>query len=293
MSSAEPSIPSTDLFAGERPALLGLAYRMLGSLTDAEDVVQEAWLRWSTADHATIANPAAWLTTVTTRLSLDRLRTLRRRREAYVGPWLPEPVATRAGPEEHAEMAESLCLAFLVVLDTLSPTERAVLLLADVFGMSFTDVAEAVGRTPEASRQIASRARRKVHGKAPPPVTAADHRLLDRLVAATARGDMTGLMALLDADVVLITDGGPHRHAARRPVQGVERVARLAINLAPRFGGAPVSVMAVNNRPSIVIHHHEEPVVIQADHRSERVTVIRVMMNPDKLAGLSAVPPLV
>src|SRR6516162_1456919 len=108
MSSAEPSIPSTDLFARERPALLGLAYRMLASLTDAEDVVQEAWLRWSTTDHTKIANPAAWLTTVTTRLSLDRLRTVRRRREAYVGPWLPEPVATRAGPEEHSEMAESL-----------------------------------------------------------------------------------------------------------------------------------------------------------------------------------------
>jgi RNA polymerase sigma-70 factor (ECF subfamily) len=292
MSSAEPSIPSTDIFAEERPALLGLAYRMLGSLTDAEDVAQEAWLRWSSADHATIANPAAWLTTVTTRLSLDRLRTLRRRREAYVGPWLPEPVATREGPEERAEMAESLSLAFLIVLDTLSPTERAVFLLADVFGLSFADVAEAVGKTPEACRQIASRARRKVHGKVPPQVTAADHHLLGGLVAATASGDMTRLMALLDADVVLISDGGPHRHAARRPVQGVERVARLAINLASRFSQAPVSVMVVNNRPSIVIYHHEGPVVLQADQTADRITVIRVMMNPDKLAGLSAVPSL-
>jgi RNA polymerase sigma-70 factor (ECF subfamily) len=266
---------------------------MLGSFTDAEDVVQEAWLRWSTTDHEKIANPAAWLTTVTTRLSLDRLRTVRRRREAYVGPWLPEPVATRAGPEEHSEMAESLSLAFLIVLDTLSPTERAVFLLADVFGTSFADVADALGKSPEACRQIASRARRKVHGKVPPPVSAADHHLLDRLIAATESGDVTRLMALLDADVVFVSDGGPHRHAARRPVQGAERVARLVINLAPRFGRAPVSVMLVNNRPSIVIHHRDGPVVVQADRRGARITIIRVMMNPDKLAGLGRVPSLV
>jgi RNA polymerase sigma-70 factor (ECF subfamily) len=293
VNSAGPAIPSTELFAQERPALLGVAYRMLASLTDAEDVVQEAWLRWSTTDQAKIANPAAWLTTVTTRLSLDRLRTVRRRREAYVGPWLPEPVATRAGPEEHAEMAESLSLAFLIVLDTLTPVERAVFLLADVFRMSFADVAETVGKTPEACRQIASRARRKVQGKVPPPVSATDHDLLERLLAATASGDVDRLMALMDADVVFVSDSGPHRHAARRPVRGADRVVRLVINLAPRFGPAPVSVMLVNNRPSIVIHHGDGPVVVQADHRGGRITVIRVMMNPDKLAGLSAVPLLV
>jgi RNA polymerase sigma-70 factor (ECF subfamily) len=190
-------------------------------------------------------------------------------------------------------MAESLSLAFLIVLDTLTPVERAVFLLADVFRMSFADVAETVGKTPEACRQIASRARRKVQGRAPPPVTAADHYLLERLLAATASGDVDQLMALMDADVVFVSDGGPHRHAARRPVRGVDRVARLVINLAPRFGPAPVSVMLVNNRPSIIIHHRDGPVVVQADHRGGRVTVIRVMMNPDKLAGLSAVPSLV
>jgi RNA polymerase sigma-70 factor (ECF subfamily) len=285
-------VTETDAFAGERPNLLGLAYRMLGSLSDAEDVVQEAWLRWSTADRASIVNPAAWLTTVTTRLALDRTRAVRRRREAYVGPWLPEPVATTPGPEDRAELAESLTLGFLVVLDALNPTERAVFLLADVFGTPFADIAAAVGKSEAACRQIASRARRKVRGKDPPPLAAADGGLLERLVAATVCGDVAAALSLLDPDVVLTSDSGPNRHAARRPIQGRDRVVRLFVNLAKRLEPGPISALTVNNRPSIVIGQDDGPIVVQADEREGRIVAIRVLMNPDKLAGLEAPPPL-
>ena len=275
-----------DAFTDERPALLGLAYRMLGSLSDAEDVVQEAWVRWSAADRSDIANPAAWLTTVTTRLALDRTRTLKRRRESYVGAWLPEPVAVSAGPEERTELAESLTLGFLVLLDTLNPTERAVFLLADVFATPFADIAAAVGKSEEACRQIASRARRKVHLKAPPPLASGDRSLLERLVVAITAGDVAQTIALLDPDVVLVSDGGPNRRAARRPVTGAYRVSRLMINLTKRIGANPVSTLMVNNRPSLVINHPDGRIILQTDERDGRISAIRVLMNPEKLAGI-------
>jgi RNA polymerase sigma factor (sigma-70 family) len=163
---------SFQVFETERPRLLGLAYRLLGARADADDVVQDAWLRWHSADRGQIANPAGWLTTVTTRLALDRLRQLARRRQAYVGPWLPEPISTEHTPEEHTELAESLTLGFLVVLERLAPVERAVLLLADVFGEPYSVISAAVGKSDSACRQTASRARRKVRAAAPVPATA-------------------------------------------------------------------------------------------------------------------------
>jgi RNA polymerase sigma-70 factor (ECF subfamily) len=283
---------TSDAFTNERPALLGLAYRMLGSLSDAEDVVQDAWLRWSAADRSSIRNPAAWLTTVTTRLALDRTRTVRRRRETYVGPWLPEPVATDPSPEDRAELAESLTLGFLILLDTLSPTERAVLLLADVFATPFADVAAALGKSEEACRQIASRARRKLHRKQPRPASIADRNLLEELVMATTRGDVTSVLSLLDPEVVLETDGGPNRRAARRPFRGADRVARLGIKLIHQVDQYPMTRMVVNNRPSIVIDHPDGPIVAQADEQNGRIVAIRVLMNPDKLAGLQTIPRL-
>src|SRR3984957_17232196 len=154
LSADALSADSLELFEGQRPRLLGLAYRLVGGRADAEDVVQEAWIRWKAADRAAIANPGGWLTTVTTRLALDRLRQVKRRREAYVGPWLPEPISTARTPEEHSDLAESLTLGFLVVLDKLSPVERAVLLLIDVFGEPYSVIASSVGKSEVACRQI-------------------------------------------------------------------------------------------------------------------------------------------
>ncbi|HET6875489.1 MAG TPA: sigma-70 family RNA polymerase sigma factor, partial [Acidimicrobiales bacterium] len=179
-SAQEPPEP----FEAARPRLLGLAYRMLGSRADAEDVVQEAWLRWHSSDQTGIARPEAWLTTTTTRLALDRLRTVRRRREEHLGPWLPEPILTVPGPEDVVELAETLTLGFLTLLDRLDPLERAVVLLADVFDVDFADIAESVGRTPAACRQIASRARRRLRGAGRERVADHERRIVGELLAA-------------------------------------------------------------------------------------------------------------
>ncbi len=280
-----------DPFDAERPRLLGLAYRMLGSLADAEDVVQDAWIRWQRTDRDAVDNPAAWLTTATTRLALDRIRTLARRREDYVGPWLPEPVALVADdPAVATEQAESLTLGFLVVLDALSATERAVFLLADVFGEPYSTIAAAVGKSEENCRQIASRARRKVRSARPPEVAPAGPDVLAALLAATASGDIDAVLELLDTDVVLVSDGGPDRKAARRPVVGASRVARLLSNLASRAaaGGADlgVEIGSVNGEAVVVFGLPDGPLVAGADVADGRVVAVRILRNPAKLTHL-------
>jgi RNA polymerase sigma-70 factor (ECF subfamily) len=286
------SAEGADPFAGERPRLLGLAYRMLGSLADAEDVVQDAWLRWAGADQAKILNPAAWLTTTTTRLALDRMRTLSRRREDYVGPWLPEPVSlaadttASADPQAATELAESMTLGFLVVLDTLSATERAVFLLADVFGEPYAAIAAAVGKTEDNCRQIASRARRKVRAARKPETAAASAELLAELLTATASGDIDGLLALLDTDVVLLSDGGPDRRAARRPVVGPEKVARFMVNLARRLASFSVEVGSLNGEVVVIFHLPDGPMVLGGDVVDGRFVGLQWQRNPDKLTHL-------
>ncbi len=270
-------------FAAERPRLLGLAYRMLGTVSDAEDVVQEAWLRWNRADPATVERPVAWLTTVTTRLALDRVRTLKRRREDYVGPWLPEPVAVQRTPEAAAEVADSLTLGFLVVLDRLNPQERAVFLLAEVFGEPYAAVAAAVGKTENNCRQIARRARRKVRDQRPPEVSPATMETLGRMVNAVLDADVDGLLALMDADVTLVSDGGANRTAARRPVVGRDRVARFVLNIGTRAAGAPAEFVELNGAPALRIDLPEGPVVLSADEREGRIVALRAVLNPDKL----------
>lgn len=284
------------VFAEQRPRLVGLAYRMLGSLADAEDVVQEAWLRWDRSDTATIERPAAWLTTVTSRLAVDRLRAQRRRREDYVGPWLPEPVTTPhltaegdRGPEAAAELTESLELGFLVVLDTLGPVERVVFVLADVFAVPYAEIAEAVERSPEACRQIASRARRRVAearaGRRP-----ADEGLLGELVGAIAAGNAAAVIELLAPGVVLTSDGGPRRHAARRPVVLPERVARLLVNLAARMPlDGTIGIEQVNCAPALVVRGSETMVLtVECEPDGGAVERVRLLLNPDKLAGVAA-----
>lgn len=294
------------VFEAERARLTGLAYRMLGSLADAEDVVSEAWLRFQRSGPDAIERPAAWLTTVTSRLAIDRLRAISSRREEYVGPWLPDPVSTGADrtrvpvptapaiedPAEQVALSESLTLGFLVVLDRLAPLERAVFLLADVFGEPYANIAEAVGRSEVACRQIASRARRRVREERADRA-AADEDLLAGLVGALVLGDVDGVLALLSPDVVLTSDGGPERHAARRPVLGADRVARFLLNLARRTPeGADMAIEVVNAAPALVIRHPELPAVVAADRDgSGRVAAVRLLLNPTKFRSLDAAFP--
>ncbi len=273
-------------FEAERPRLLGLAYRMLATWADAEDVVQDVWLKAQAADG--IERPAAWLTTVTTRACLDRIRATRRRREEYVGPWLPEPVVSVAGPEDAAELSESLTLGFLTVLERLQPIERAVFLLADVFAVRFSDIAAAVGRSEVACRQIASRARRRLAAGPARHTTGAstaERAVVDELLAAFVRGDVDGALQRLAPDVVCVSDGGAARRAARRPVVGRQRVARLLSNLAQRVpAGASVAPASVNGDPGIVVTVDGSiDFVIAFEVDDGRVAAIWIVRNPDKL----------
>jgi len=280
------SVAGDDVFAAQRARLIGLAYRMLGSLTDAEDIVQETWIRWEQADRSRLASPAAWLTTVTTHLAIDRLRSGSRRREEYPGSWLPEPIVQEAGPEEAAELADSLSLGFLVLLDELSPVERAVFILTDVFAMSSSDTASIVGKSPAACRQIASRARRRVQGARPPTASAADRAVVDGLAAALAAGDVAGVLARLAPDVVSVADGGAARRAARRPVVTAPRVARYLINLTARYAGRmDIAAATVNGDVGYVVNIDGSiDQVISFSVVDGLVQEIRIMRNPAKLA---------
>jgi RNA polymerase sigma-70 factor, ECF subfamily len=300
------SDPRTDRFTAERARLVGLAYRMLGSRTDAEDVVQEAWLRYAAAaDADEPTNPAAWLTTVTSRLALDRLRSAPVRREQYVGPWLPEPVRTSFGdlgaeavaggdPADIVDRAASLTLGFLVVLDTLTPEDRTVFLLADVFAVPFAEIAEVVGRSPEACRQAASRARRRIRDAGAPQQGRADDAnwdLAGRFAVAVGSGDLDATLALLAPDVTLVSDGGPSRHAARRPVVGADRVARFLVNVAAkRPEGTTVEMAEINSGPALISRAPgEAPVVWTMEAGPDgRIAALRMVLAPEKLVALDA-----
>jgi RNA polymerase sigma-70 factor, ECF subfamily len=292
------AVPEIDVLEQERPRLRALAYRMLGSMADADDVVQdvaERWHRLGPAGRAELDRPGAWLTTVCTRRALDQLDSARRRRESYVGPWLPEPVLTSSDPAEDVELADSLTLGFLVVLDRLAPLERAVFLLADVFREPFADIALAVGRSEEACRQLASRARRRVRDErrvvVSPPLDGADQsRLLHAFVAACVAGDVEGLKQLLVDDVVLVSDGGPHVRAARRPVLGPHRVSRLMLGLVGRFpADAAVELRDVNGEPGLLATREGRVwFVLVCETDGEQIVAIRIVLNPEKLQYLAA-----
>ena len=291
------SVADVERFEHERPRLVGLAYRLLGSLADAEDIVQEAWLRWQQTDREGIEQPAAWLTTVTSRIGLDRLRARQRDRADYVGPWLPEPIVVpmdTADPAHHAELSDSLTTAFLVLLEELSPTERLVLLLADVFDQPFAEISAILGRSRDACRQLASRARRKVRaaeaprrgrGGAVDPVALV---AAGAFVDAARRGDQQALLELLAPDAVLVSDGGAEQHAARRPVVGADRVSRFVLNLARRLpSGVAVEPCWVNGAPGNAAWVRGVPAFIQAfEVEDGRITRISIVSNPDKLHGL-------
>jgi RNA polymerase sigma-70 factor, ECF subfamily len=283
-------------FTASRSKLFGIAYRMTGSVADADDLVQETWVRWQQADRGTIGAPEGWLVRVVSNLSIDRSRSAASRRVDYVGPYLPEPVQARESaddPAAAAELADSLTFAFLVMLDELSPDERAVLLLHDVFGHSFDEVAELVGRSPAAVRQLASRSRRRladVRGS-----TQRDQRretaALQGLVEGLLHGDAERVLGLLRSDVVLLSDGGPSRHAARRPVVGADRAGRLLLNLAKKsppdivlewmeLNGGTALRCLVDGRTDYVM-------TVDVDDES-RIDRIFIQLCPDKLAHLDA-----
>lgn len=290
-----------EVFERARPRLLGVAYRMLGTVADAEDIVQEAWLRWQSSE-VTPERPDAWLTTVTARLALDLLRSAQHRRERYTGPWLPEPVTTEPEPDEMAIRAESLTLGFFAVLESLSPLERAVFLLADVFAVPYAQIAPTVDRSEVACRQIASRARRRLRAARPPrgdtqataPPSEAQWRLVDTFTTALATGDVTGALRCLAPDSVLVSDGGAQRHAARRPVVGPDRIVRFLGNLTKRFVGAyEVAPAVLNGWPGLVFRAAGVPDLAAAfDVADSGVRGIYLMNNPDKLRHLDATWPV-
>ena len=295
--TADPDDPDDpdDQFERERPRLVGVAYRMLGTVPDAEDVVQNVWFRWNRLTPGEVDRPAAWLTTATTRLALDHLRSVRRRRESYVGPWLPEPLVREDGPAESAELAESLRLGFLTLLDELEPTERAVFLLSDVFGVPFAEIATTVGKSDVACRQIASRARRRIRRPTARTDAGSGRAVVDALLVALASGDLERVMAHLAPDVVCVSDGGATRRAARRPVVGAERVARFLVNLTHRHLGAmEVRMVLVGGDPGTVITLDGVIDLVTAfEVDGDRVVAVRSVRNPDKLVNVGRPVPLV
>jgi RNA polymerase sigma-70 factor, ECF subfamily len=283
---------SQDPFEAVRPRIRGLAYRMLGTLADADDVAQDTWLRWQAAGGADVANAEAWLVTAATRLCLDRLRSAARTREVYPGPWLPEPIVTDSGPQGAAELSDSLSLGFLLLLDQLEPVERAVFVLADVFKVPYAEIATTVGRSPAACRQIASRARRRLQpDKAPHQAAAGDRELVSGLLRALASGDVNEVIARLAPDVVCLTDGGPRRRAARRPVIGSSRVARLLIAVARRNGHLAARSAVVGGLAGAVLWAGDAVEQVMAVTSEDRViTSVYFVGNPDKFTSVGQPP---
>ena len=279
-----------DPFVTHRRLLFTVAYEMLGSAADAEDVVQEAWLKWTGVDQATVRDPRAYLVRIVTRKALDQLRVLARRREDYVGPWLPEPLLTSPDVAEDVELADSLSMAMLLVLETLTPTQRAVFVLREVFDFGYDELAEAVGKSPAAVRQIASRARERVAERRPRgTVSAAETRgALEALQRALVTGDLQDLVDLLAPDVVVLGDGGGIKQALPRPVVGADRVARLlAAGMATGWGSMTAELTQVNGWPALILRLDGQlDSVLSMRVEDGLVTGIYTVRNPEKLTGI-------
>jgi RNA polymerase sigma-70 factor (TIGR02957 family) len=287
-----------DPFVDHRSLLFTVAYGMLGSAADAEDVVQETWLRWADIGDAArddVRDPRAYLVQMVTRQALNRLRTLARQREDYVGEWLPEPLLTSPDVAEDVELAESVSIAMLTVLETLGPAERAVFVLREVFDVPYDQIAEAVGKSSEAVRQIAHRARRHVSSRRPRMEVSRteQQRVVERFLATLATGDVQGLMDVLAPDVVLVADGGGLAPAVRHPIEGMERVAGFLSRFSQVAPGAEVATLLINGAVAARIDPAGEfntaLTFVVEDGRIARVYVIR---NPHKLGRLEEVAEL-
>jgi len=285
-----PDGDAADQFQSLRPGLIRLAYRMLGSVAEAEDVVQEAYIRWHQTDRSVIREPAAFLSRTVTRLCLDILRSARVRRETYVGPWLPEPVLE---PEADAEEAEDLSLTLMLALERLSPLERAAFLLHDVFGLGFDEVAATLDRDPAACRQLAARARKNVRAARPRYRVAQDEgrRMADAFLAASRSGDLTTLRTILAENIVAYTDGGGIRNAALNPLFGFRRVSGLFMGVArkTKFQMPPVLYKGpINGLPGFVtLEQDGMPQTTALDIQDSRIVGIYMVRNPEKLRHLS------
>jgi RNA polymerase sigma-70 factor (ECF subfamily) len=282
------------VFAEVRPRLFGIAYRMLGSASDAEDLLQEAWVRWQTADRSVVRNPAAYLATATTRLAINATQSAYARHEVYVGPWLPEPVDTSADPALGAERAAALELAVLVLLEKLTPTERAAYVLREAFDYPYDQIAEIVQTTESTARQHVSRARKHLADERRAPVDAPEQqRLLTAFVAAARAGDLAALEELFAADVVSYADGGGAvRGASRVPVHGPRELAKIVRAYAPRFwDGVEVEPAMVNGAHAVLVRREGALYAVIAISASyDGIDQVLWLMNPAKLAGLSGGP---
>ena len=295
---------SARVFDEHRSLLIAVAYRILGSVTDAEDTVQEAWLRWSGVNPSDVRDPRAFLVRVTTRLAIDRLRRAKIRRESYVGPWLPEPILTGRDVAEEVALAESVSMAMLVVLETLSPLERAVFVLREAFGLRYAEIADILGRKEEAVRQLGRRARDHIQERRSRFDTdeSEQRRVTERFLEATSTGDLEALMAVLSPEVTLVADGGGRALAPRRPIRGAEKVAAFLLAVATeermaRFlrsvGSEPivadlrVRVAPVNGGPGILVVSGDKPIsALVLDVSEGVVRTIHLVANPEKLAGV-------
>ncbi|MER6816950.1 RNA polymerase sigma-70 factor [Spirillospora sp. NPDC000708] len=288
LAGADPMESATEAFVAHRSLLFTVAYEMLGSATDAEDVLQETWLRWVGVDRATVREERAYLVRIVTRQALDRLRALRRRKESYVGPWLPEPLLTAPDVAEDAELADSVSMAMLLVLETLQPTERAVFVLREVFDLDYDEIAEAVGKSPAAVRQLAYRARshvaaRRPRGTATPAETRAALQAFQRAVET---GELQSLLDILAPDVVALNDGGGVRHALPRPIVGVGDVARLlAAGWWRRDAERVLEPVEVNGAPGLLVRVDGEiDGVVAVQVENGRVAGLYHVRNPEKLS---------
>jgi RNA polymerase sigma-70 factor (ECF subfamily) len=285
---------ATEAFVAYRNLLFTVAYEMLGSAADAEDVLQETWLRWTRVDPGEVRDQRAYLVRITTRQALNRLRTMSRRKEAYVGPWLPEPLLTAPDVAEDVELAESVSMAMMLVLETLSPTERAVFVLREAFDVSYDEIAAAVGKSPAAVRQIAYRARRHVDARRPRAVVSpgearAAVRAFQRALESR---DLQGLLDVLAPEVVLLNDGGGIKQASRRPITGADKVARVIVGGLGKAEGTfalTLDPTVVNGTPALVLRMDGELDGILAIRvEGALITGLYYVRNPEKLTRVGA-----
>ncbi|MHB9759221.1 RNA polymerase sigma-70 factor [Streptomyces sp. BYX5S] len=279
---------SSDPFVTHRSLLFTVAYEMLGSAADAEDVLQESWLRWAEADRTEVRDPRAYLVRIVTRQSLNRLRTLSRRREDYVGQWLPEPLLTSPDVADDVELAESVSIALLTVLETLGPTERAVFVLREVFDVPYGEIAEAVGKTSATVRQIARRARDHVAARRPRVKVARTEQqaVVERFLTAMSTGNLQALMEVMAPDVVMIADGGGRVAAAKVPLHGVGVVAGLLATAKDRVTRLAATPVWFNAAPAARLEFDGEPSAMSVVVEAGRITHIYVIRNPVKLARI-------
>jgi RNA polymerase sigma-70 factor (ECF subfamily) len=288
--------PATEAFLAHRNLLFTVAYEMLGSAADAEDILQETWLRWVAIDPDQVRDQRAYLVRITTRQSLNRLRTLKRRKEAYFGSWLPEPLLTAPEVADDVELAESMSMALMVVLETLSPTERAVFVLREAFGLGYDEIAVAVEKTPAAARQIAHRARRHVDARRPREVVTPSQTraALEAFQRAIETRNLQDLLDVLAPQVVLISDGGGVKRAAPHPILGAEKVGRFVIGgLAKTDATVAVGPTVINGHPALVVHVDGELDGVMAVRVEDaRITGLYFVRNPQKLTHVESETPL-